>query len=59
MFETVGVVLFQDRMENFENLDDHQYFTHPIFKNLNKKQTIKFLKLHTNHHIKIVNDILK
>lgn len=35
------------------------YFKHPIFGILNKKQTIRFLELHTNHHLKIIRDILK
>jgi hypothetical protein len=39
-------------------LEDNQFFTHPLFKQLNKKQTLKFLKLHTKHHLKIVEDIL-
>ena len=40
-------------------IKENQYFTHPLFKQLNKKQTLKFLRLHTNHHLKIVKDILK
>ena len=35
-------------------IKENQYFTHPLFKQLNKKQTLKFLRLHTNHHLKIV-----
>ncbi|KGL61894.1 hypothetical protein [Polaribacter sp. Hel1_85] len=46
-------------LEMMKVLDENQYFTHPLFKQLNKKQTLKFLKLHTNHHLKIVKDILK
>lgn len=45
--------------ENIDKLHENQYFTHPLFKQLNKKQTVKFLRLHTNHHLKIVRDILK
>ena len=41
------------------NLNENQFFTHPLFKQLNKKSTIKFLGLHTNHHLKIISDILK
>jgi hypothetical protein len=42
-----------------DSLDKNQFFTHPLFNQLNKKQTIKFLGLHTNHHLKIIKDILK
>ena len=45
--------------ETIDSLDKNQFFTHPLFQQLNKKQTIKFLRLHTNHHLKIVKDILK
>ena len=44
-------------IEKIEGLEGNQFFTHPLFKQLNKKQTIKFLKLHTNHHLKIVREI--
>jgi hypothetical protein len=44
---------------SINNTGENQYFMHPLFKELNKKQTIKFLKLHTNHHLKIIRDILK
>ena len=41
-----------------EELDNKSNFKHPYFGQLNKIETIKFLKIHTNHHLKIVNDIL-
>ena len=37
----------------------NQYFTHPIFGDLNTEQTFKFLAVHTNHHLKIIKDIVK
>jgi hypothetical protein len=35
------------------------HFKHPFFNNLNTKQTEKFLAIHTKHHLKIIEDILK
>ncbi len=36
-----------------------KYMTHPFFGDIRTKDTVKFLELHTNHHLKIINDILK
>lgn len=46
-------------LESLQLISENQFFTHPLFKQLNKKKTIKFLGLHTNHHLKIIKDILK
>ena len=35
------------------------HFKHPFFNDLNTKQTEKFLAIHTKHHLKIIEDILK
>ena len=37
----------------------NKYFTHPIFGDLRLPVAIKFLYVHTNHHEKIIKDILK
>tara|TARA_R110002073_G_scaffold139232_2_gene289410 strand:+ start:196252 stop:196704 length:453 start_codon:yes stop_codon:yes gene_type:complete len=42
-----------------ENLDAKSNFKHPYFNMLNLKQTLKFLKIHTVHHLKICRDIIK
>lgn len=36
----------------------NQYFMHPFFGALNQEQTIRFLGIHTKHHLKIIQDIL-
>ena len=51
-FEKVG-----QNLENWEDMNENCYFFHPYFGNLNKKTTEKFLALHTNHHLKIIEDI--
>lgn len=47
------------RLELFANLADNSYFNHPFFGDLNKRRTIKFLEIHTDHHLKIIKDILQ
>jgi len=51
--------LTRENLKEFESLDPHVNFIHPIFGLLNKKQTKRFLQIHTNHHLKIIHDILK
>lgn len=46
-------------IEALSKADKNQYFTHPFFGDLNTGQTIKFLAVHTNHHLKIIKDIVK
>jgi hypothetical protein len=41
------------------SLQPNQNFKHPLFGMLNAKQTVKFLKMHTRHHIKIIQDIIR
>jgi hypothetical protein len=36
----------------------NQFVEHPYFGKINKKETIRFLGIHTFHHIKIIRDIL-
>lgn len=47
------------KVNRIEQLKKNNHFTHPFFGELNKKQSIYFLKLHTAHHIKIIEDILE
>ena len=42
-----------------KQLHPNSYFKHPYFGDLKLHPTIKFLGLHTNHHLKIINDIIK
>ncbi len=47
------------KVKELSDLHSNNYFEHPYFGKLNLKPSIKFLKLHTRHHIKIINDITK
>lgn len=49
----------KDLLEGIEQLQDTNHFKHLIFGTLSKKQTLRFLDLHTHHHLKIVRDILE
>ncbi len=53
------LTLTLDKLKELDNLNTNQYIDHPIFGNLNLKSTIKFLHIHTNHHIEIIDDIIK
>ncbi len=46
-------------LENLQQLDKNSHFPHPYFGSLNLKPTLRFLALHTYHHLKIIDDILK
>lgn len=51
--------LAKERLEEAKSLSSKSYITHPFLGDLDKKTTLKFLGLHTNHHLKIIDDILK
>lgn len=42
-----------------DSFSENSFFKHPFFKDLNVKQTEKFLVIHTQHHLKIIQDILR
>ena len=46
-------------LEALQQLDKNSHFPHPYFGSLNLSPTLKFIKLHTHHHLKIIDDILK
>ena len=47
------------KIKVLEELQKNHHFPHPYFGKLNLKETIKFLTIHTKHHLKIIDDILK
>ncbi|MEM6720824.1 MAG: DUF1569 domain-containing protein [Bacteroidota bacterium] len=46
-------------IEKIQQLEATAHFSHPVFGMLNKAQTIRFLEVHTDHHLKIIADILR
>ncbi len=47
------------RLSELNDLDPNSHFKHPYFGQLNLKPAIQFIELHTQHHLAIVDDILK
>jgi hypothetical protein len=43
----------------FPQLNPKANFNHPFFGMLNLKKTLRFLQIHTDHHIKIMRDIAR
>lgn len=50
--EVKGQLVKMDELSNNSN------FKHPYFGILNLRDSKKFLKIHTNHHLKIIKDII-
>lgn len=57
--ESIGKLLdmAKERLEAVKDLPAKSYIKHPFLGDLNKKTTLKFLGLHTEHHLKIIDDI--
>jgi hypothetical protein len=49
----------RENINQLSNLPANNYFAHPFFGHLNVKDAKRFLIIHTQHHLAIVNDILK
>ena len=47
-----------ESIQKIPNLDKNAFFKHPLFGNINTKRVSRFLELHTNHHLKIINAIM-
>ncbi|WP_268846973.1 hypothetical protein [Flavobacterium aestivum] len=47
------------KLAELNSISDKNYFEHPYLGHLTLKPTIKFLEIHTNHHLQIINDIIK
>ena len=53
------VALAKANIKTIARLDDNAYFIHPLFGNINTPKIYRFLVIHTNHHLKIINEIIK
>ncbi|WP_339915987.1 DUF1569 domain-containing protein [Yeosuana marina] len=53
------IQLARTHTEHLKELPKQAYYKHFVFGKLSKNQTLRFLEIHTKHHLKIINDILK
>ncbi len=49
----------RQKIRAFHDLDKNAFFDHPYFYKMNKKESGKFLTIHTGHHLNIIKDITK
>lgn len=54
-----SIVVVKEKVALINGLQKNNYFDHPFFGKLNVAATVQFLAIHTQHHLNIINDIVK
>ena len=54
-----SVELARKSIRNLRSSPSNQFFLHPFFGKMNRDSTLVFFSIHTNHHLKIINDIIE
>ena len=52
------LAITRNSIQKLTKLHKKQFFKHPLFGNMRRNAAIKFLGIHSNHHLAIVKDIL-
>lgn len=50
--------LTKSNLQGIKTINSNKYFNHPFFGDLKLDKTLKFIEIHTNHHLAIIHDIL-
>jgi hypothetical protein len=51
------IAIAKSKLEELMQMPSNKYFPHPGLGNMKLKQTIKFLEIHTSHHLRIIEEI--
>ncbi len=51
--------LARHNIAQLQKIDSNHLFMHPLLGKLNVNETLKFFPVHTQHHFKIIKDIVK
>jgi hypothetical protein len=49
----------KQKVELLKKINPDKFLKHPVFGDLKVKQARRIIAIHTHHHIKIINDIIK
>jgi DinB superfamily len=47
------------KIKELDALQSNNFIEHPVFGNLNLKNTKRFLEIHARHHLRIIDDIIR
>ncbi len=53
------ILLTKKNLKLLNQLGSQHYFTHPFLGDFRLKPALRFMSIHTNHHLKIIREIVK